>query len=289
MTPRVGTLIYDLAHNPPTFNKLDCLLQGDRWCRLQGFERLEVKVLPGPADGFRADRLPPYGGAERRRWLSNIVLPLPVLLPSCGRPAEIVGREHRGAHEFGRDAYTVGPATWVEAFRDGDFPFRVPPGVAALRTVPRPYVTLTLRNTGWWPERSADFGQWAIVGRELQRQGFGVVVIPDGARPDEGLDGFDNDRGAAENVLERAALYAGAALNLGIGGGPMWLAWFLGLPVLICKFMNANEPCSGLGIWQRLGVAPGEQPRHARPRQRLVWASDQAETILQHAGELLAE
>lgn len=285
-----GVAYYDRARNPPTFNALDFLLLAERWRRAHELDRIEVKVLPGPREGFRQDSLPPYGGAERMRWLQNIVLPLPVLLPSCGDRAQLVDREHRpgdGVPEFGRDQYTVGPSIWTQAFATGEYVLRVPETMVAQR--PARYVTISLRNTGWWVERTSDFAQWAIVAAELRRNGYDVVVIPDGVKPDETIPGVESDAHAACDVLARASLYAGAELNLGIANGPLWLCWFLGLPVLICKIINENEPCAGAGMWRAMGVEPGTQPRKAKPRQRLVWQSDQAEIVLKHAFELLTQ
>lgn len=279
--------IYDLSRNPPTFNVVDFLMQAERWRIAQGLERIVVKVRPGPNEGFRQDTLPPYGGAERRRWLNNIVLPAPMLLPSCGQYAELVSRDHMvDGPSFGRDAYTVGPKTWRKAFAEGEYVLRAP-------LVPfargKPYVTITLRNTGWWTERSADFAQWHLIGAALQDAGYHVVVVPDGAKPEETLDGFETDVTAAHRILLRASLYAGAQLNLGVSNGPLWMCWFMGAPVLICKMINENEPSAGAATFRNaMGVEPGTQPPHALARQRLVWEPDRADVIVRHALDMLA-
>jgi hypothetical protein len=142
------------------------------------------------------------------------------------------------------------------------------------------YVTITLRNTGWWNERSSDIHQWTMTAQAIERAGYKVIVIPDGTKPDEGLPGFESDKIAAENVLRRAELYKGAAMNLGVSGGPMWLCWFLGCPAIICKLVNENEPTAGAAVWRSIGVPPGTQPPHARPKQRLLWGSDMSTSVL---------
>ncbi len=263
---------------------------GERWRKAKGIERLEVKVLPGPVDGFRADKLPPYGGAERKRWLENIVFPMPLLLPSCGATAELVERDYRApGPTFGRGRYTVGPSTWRQAFEDGDYPFVCPADLIARKRedVGDNCVTITLRNTGWWVERSSDLTQWLVVANDLERAGYRVVFVPDGTRADDPVDVFETDPQAAREVIARAALYSAAVLNIGVSNGPLWLCWFMGLPTLICKLINENEPSAGVNNFRRMGLAPGMQPRHARPGQRLLWASDRAEILLANTWELL--
>lgn len=263
---------------------------GERWRKAQRIARLEVKVLPGPVEGFRADKLPPYGGAQRRRWLENIVLPMPCLLPSCGTPAELVDREHKAAGpSFGRGAYTVGPSTWRRAFAEGDYPFVCPAELVARKRaeVGDNVVTITLRDTGWWVERSSNLTEWKIVARQLEQEGYRVIFVPDGTKADEPIEGFEADANAARHVLARAALYSVARLNLGISNGPLWLCWFMGLPVLICKLVNEKEPMAGVAHFRRMGLTPGGQPPHARLGQRLVWANDNSAIILSQAEELL--
>src|SRR4051794_12305668 len=59
VTPmKPGTAYYDLSVSPPTFNAFDFLLAAELWRLEQGLDGLDVRVLPGPVEGFRADQLP---------------------------------------------------------------------------------------------------------------------------------------------------------------------------------------------------------------------------------------
>lgn len=279
----IGTAYYDLAHCPPTWNAFDFLLAAEQWRLSQGLRAIDVRVLPGPVEGFRDDHLPPYGTAERMRWLRNIVLPMPVLLPSCGQAAGLVPFDDAppGA-AFGRGRFTVGFRTNVAAARAGLAPFRaVVDDVARYRRqLGDRYITITLRDTGWWTDRTSAVGEWLVVARVLERRGYRVVFVPDGMRPDQRIPGFETVPAAAELVLERAGLYGGAVMNLGLANGPLWFAWFMGVPVLIFVRLWENEPCAGRNAYRNAGFEPGTQLPNARPGQRLVWAPDRAALIL---------
>jgi hypothetical protein len=277
-----GTAYYDLAKNPPSFNFVDFLLVAESWCISKGVGpgNLTVAVLPGPRDGFRNDALPPYGKEERTRWLENIVLPMPILLPSCGRPA-ILGDVPPERQFFGRGEYPIGLRTLTKIARQGIYPFRAPPDLiaAARAKYGAKYVTITERNTGWWVERTTNLNEWRVVARELERTGYRVVLIPDGTKADREIEGFETDPEAGCKVLPRAALYAGAAMNFGIPSGPMWLAWFMGVPVIMCKMLT-NEPPTMTGSYAAAGIPPGSQMPNARAGQRFLWQPENAASIL---------
>ena len=283
----VGTAYYDLTHNPPTFNFIDFLLQAEAWRIAQGIDRIEVKVLPGPKEGFRDDKLPPYGGAERMRWLKNICLPMAALLPSCGKPAELVSRSHvpPGPH-FGRGKYTVGFANMVQAARMGLYPLKAPDERSSWARHGK-YVTITLRDPGWWKGRTSNRESWLTVATEIRRKGYVVVFVRDGeASSGLALSGFPVVE--LSKVTHRATLYAGAELNMGINGGPMLFSWFMGLPTLVFFRTNDQEPASTAARFIGAGLPPGEQLANARPRQRMVWAMDDAETVLKAFDEVMA-
>jgi hypothetical protein len=284
-----GFAYYDLARNPPTWNAFDFLLQAEMWRRREGLDRLRVRVLPGPAEGFRRDSLPPFGGEERRRWLRSIVLPLPELLPSCGARAEEIPRDAIvETPAFGRDLYAVGFATNVAAARAGCAPFRADPDlVAQCRNAYGDYVTITLRETGWWASRQSDVREWMRIGWALKMRGFAVVFVRDAAKAEEPLPGEPCDTRpfvtapvASIHSWARAALYAGARMNLGISNGPLWFAWFMGAPVAIFDLIHDDEPCASAAHFRACGLAPGEQLANAKPGQRLFWHKATAEAVL---------
>lgn len=279
----IGTAYYDLARSPPTFNHFDFLLCAEIWRRDCGLDQLSVKVLPGPVEGFRDDKLPPYGGAERMRWLENIVLPMAALLPSCGVPSFLVDRDQAGeGEEFGRGQGLIGPKYMFYAAQRGVAPFRaIPTDFAKYRhRYGLKLVTITLRNTGWWIERTSNLAEWLTVARELEAAGFTVVFVPDGTNPHLEIPGFRTEPAASLNIAERAGLYQAALMNLGIANGPMWFSWFMGVPTLIFKIVNENEPAARASVYRDAGLEPGRQLANSRAGQRLIWAADDADIIL---------
>ena len=282
----IGTAYYDLSLNPPTFNFIDFLLAAEAWRLRLGLDRIEVKVLPGPRDGFRDDNLPPYGKAERTRWLNNIVLPLAALLPSCGKPAEVVERAHvpPGPH-FGRGKYCIGTSVAVAAAKENIYPLRTNPAAADdCRELYGRYVTITLRNPGWWPGRTSNVAEWLKVAEAIRARGYRVIFLPDDRSAKiEGYDVLHVPRSDS-----RSWLYAGSELNMGINGGPMQLSWFMGVPTLAFYRTNENEPSSTKARFIADGLPPGSQFANARPKQRIVWAMDDAETVLKAFDEVMA-
>lgn len=284
-----GTAYYDLGRNPPSYNFVDFLLQAEAWRIAGGLDGLDVAVVPGPQNGFRADDLPPAGGAVRSQWRDNIVLPMPRLLPSCGRPAVLVDRKHRSeGPEFGRGEYLCGFYRLVQMAQQGVYPFVCPEDeIAAARARHgHRYVTVTLRQVEWWPNRTSRIDEWRAVARELERRGYKAVFIPDGTKPDHAVDGFATDPEAARHVVARAALYAGAVMNFGIPSGPMWLAWFMGAPTIVVRMIIEEDRPTSAAAYARNGLPPGTQLRNARSRQRLVWADERADVILAAFDEL---
>lgn len=292
---RCGRAYYDLVHNPPSFNFVDFLLLAERWRLAHGFDALEFMVLPGPLEGFRQDHLPPVGGAERTRWLNNIVLPMPMLLPSCGKPAVLDPRATGPG--FGRGQYLIGFKSLMESAAADCYPLRAPPQMVekARRRYGR-YITITHRDVAWWPLRRPQLDEWRKVADYLSSQGLAVVLIPEGTKADEPVSGFLTDPEAGRNSVARAALYAGAVMNFGIPCGPLWMAWFMGAPCLIAR-MSDDRPDTVLGrelqspatsarSLRNSGLMPGQSLPNARPRQMCLWADDTAKNVL-HAFERL--
>lgn len=276
------TAYYDLSRNPPTFNFFDFLLTAERRRRKIGVDRLRVKIIPGPVEGFRQDRLPPYGGAERTRWLENICIPMPCLLPSCGFPAVMDDGVAPDGPSFGKGEYLVGFKHNVDAAKEGCYPFRALPDVTQKyrQAYGDNYVTVTLRETGWWAGRQSRLDHWVPAARYIRDMGYRVVFIRDAMKADEPIEGFPTEPEASRNVLKRASLYAGAVMNIGIANGPLWFAWFLGAPVAIFNLVHDDEPCASVRSYEGAGLRAGEQLPNGGSRQRLIWQKETPELIV---------
>ena len=285
------TAYYDLAVSPPTFNFFDFLLVAESKRIELGCSRMRVRILPGPVDGFRRDRLPPYGGDERGRWLENICMRMPELLPSCGEPAQMDdGKAFTDGPSMGRGEYLVGFHTNVRAARGGLAPFI---GVSKLTNRYRAkhgrYVTITMRESAWYKSRQSHLENWLPAALATKALGYQVVFVRDAAKSDEAVPGFRIEPDASKRIVERASLYAGAEMNLGISNGPMWFAWFMGVPVAIFNLVHSDEPYTSADTFKACGLPLGEQLPNARPRQRLVWGKDTPETIVETFRDLMGE
>jgi hypothetical protein len=282
------TAYYDLERNPPTFNFFDFLLRAEMRRMELCEDRLQVRIIPGPMQGFRNDRLPPFGGEERTRWMNNICIPMPMLLPSCGEPAQMDDGSKPEGPTMGKGQYLVGFRSNTDAAKANLYPFR---GIAE-RTADYKrrhgdgYVTVTLRETGWWKSRQSDLNVWTAAARYIKDMGYRVVFLRDAMKAHEPVDGFPTEPEASLNVAERASLYAGASMNLGIANGPLWFAWFMRAPVAIFNLVHDDEPCASKSSYENSGLQFGAQLPNAGKRQRLVWGKDTPESIVDTFCEL---
>lgn len=278
----VGTAYYDFARNPPSFNFLEFLLQAELWRKSAQLDRIAVVLLPGPLEGFRNDVYPPSGGRERSRWRDNIVVPMPVLLPSCAAPAIMGTADHQAdSPQFGRGEEMFGLHRLVQMAKANNYPLSVPQEYIELARAKHGerYVTLTERKVDWQSNRTPNLAEWAIVARVLEDAGYKFILIPEGSKASRPADGFSVDQEAGRNSLVRAGVYAAAAMNFGIPCGPMWFAWFIGAPMIMCRMLIDGE-CTKANDYSEAGLEPGKQLANARPRQLLLWDEESAPKIL---------
>lgn len=268
------TACYDLQYSPPTYDFVSFLTSAEQYRLRMGVDRMKVVVLPGPKNGFRDDELPPWSAEARQQMLDNIVLPMPRLLPSCGEPATLVENRdnYRGLFGYGIPVY--GLTHMVEAADADCYP---------LRSLPQDrdnYVTITLRECQYWPARNSNLHEWRKTAEALRELGYSVVVIRDTNNADEPFFDFEIDPEASGDLIRRAALYAGADMNLTVSNGPAYLALFMGAPVLIVKLTTPTTPCSTPDFWLRSGFEPGSLWPNAKPRQALEWIDDTSEGVM---------
>lgn len=107
------------------------------------------------------------------------------------------------------------------------------------------YVTITLRQAPHWPTRNSNIETWTEVALAMRSAGLNVKVIRDW-------------HFSRINEADRAALYAGSQLNMGVSNGPLWVSLALGAKTLACKLIveDANF-CSSLKGWQKAGFPIG--------------------------------
>lgn len=280
---------YDLARCPPTYDAVAFLALAELERLRRGEDSLDVRVLPGPLRGFRADGFGtwPHTPEERVRVRDDVLLPLCRLLPSA-RSVELAPDRRARAGEWGLGEYHIGLKNILAALRAGSRPLRAAP----LELPETEYITLTLREAHHHPLRNSRGEQWVSAARVLeQRLGLSVFVVRDTRLA--GLPLAECVRtvsAASEHLLSRAGLYSGAVLNVGVSNGPMWMSIFMDVPTLMLRpTTNAAGACYDDAFYARFGVRRGDQLPASPPHQRLVWEEDSRENIVRAVEGMLED
>lgn len=275
------TACYDLAYSPPTYDFVGFLLAAETERRKLKADSLEIRILPGPSNGFRKDGLPPQDVEVRRSMLQNIVVPMTKLLPSCECCIVQDSRADANGRLFGCGVVKHGMLQIVEAAKRNIYPFKVEP---AKRTN---YVTITLRESSYWPTRNSNLEEWARVGRHLRELGFLVVVIRDTDKAQEPFEDFVTSPRASTDLLYRASLYAGATLNLFVNNGPAWMCLFMGVPSAIFRITSPGAAPTSESFLARCGFSKSAEWPNLRPKQIVSWADDTFDEIIPRIEPLL--
>jgi hypothetical protein len=273
------TAYYDLAHSPPTYDIVAFLsaIEVERRAR-NVRDSLRVVFVPGPAGGFRQDKLWPHSIAERELMLDRVAVPMARMLPSCAAVDVLAERPPAPAHEsIGLNARLYGLFAHVRALRAGCRPLRPP------EPVPAGYanvVTITLREAEHWPARNSDLDAWYIAARAIRDKGYQVMIVRDTRHAACRFGEFNVSPEASIDLTARARLYAMAGLNLFVSNGPAWFAVALNVPTMIFKpVVEGLMPTCSAAYFARCGLPVGSQLPGA-PHQRIIWAPDTAAAIL---------
>lgn len=274
------TAIYDLSASPPTYDFVAFLVAAEL-ARIECREEaLRVAIVPGPHLGFRRDNALPQDAEARRGMLDRVVIPMCGLLPSCSEVAvqdRASIRADGPVFPAGADRVACrhyGMPVIVENAQANCFPLR-PRRVADL---PPRTVTITLREAPYYPARNSSRDAWFAAADALRGLGWNPIFIPDTDSPPLPM-GRAVDPSAAIDLHRRAAVYAGAALNLFVNNGPAWLASFMeGVPVVILKMIAPGCRATEVEHFVASGFPPGSQL--GRPGHWIAWEDDTAEAIL---------
>lgn len=270
---------YDLARNPPTYDFVTALMRFERLRLEYREDGIAINVIPGPAGGFRQDRLWPQSVEARTHLLNHIVVPMASMLPSVRR-VTFHGSRDEGPRCFGIGEHVINFKRFVDCYGKGIRPLRpshdLPPD--------EQLITLTLRECEHWPERNSRIDEWKRAGLELAMLGFQVVVVRDTLRAAESLGGLVTSPKASRDLMARAQLYRQSACNLFVNNGPAWLCMALDAPTAILRPATEGvNKFAGAAARAMHGIPPGSQMPNAQPHQRLVWEDDTAANIVRAA------
>lgn len=277
--------VYDLALSPPTFDFVGFLVAAERYRLRKGAKALTIAIVSGPNGGFRQDDLPPNDPAVRRKMLDNVVKPMCRLLPSCKEVVELTRDEalarlaretivFPAGYKAEQPKSNYGTVHIVRAARANVLPFVVD-GVT-----PDPdLVTITLRQSTYWPSRNSNTEEWIKVAQVLRARGRRVVFVPDAESDGAELEGFEIDRLASTDLIHRARLAASASLNLAINNGPVWmLALMPQVTSMLFKMVSPDAPAVSPLFFKTHELPVGTQM--GRANHRIVWDDDNADIIL---------
>jgi hypothetical protein len=206
-------------------------------------------------------------------WLNNVFRPA---LPMIGAVEDPAACRGRGTRHFT-------PRVIVEAAEEGE---KVPLLRSVIQSNQHPgSVTITLRESGKWPQRNSDLVAWGLFAEYLDRHGEHVVIVRDTAKADEPFGDFTTSPQASRDLDFRMALYENAKLNCFVSNGPATLAvhskapWMMFIPV---EDQGSTYYANTPEFWDRyvgIEMGVGQYP-WSGPNQRIIWKKDRFENIV---------
>ena len=252
--------LYDLSQAPASWDFATWLAGADMHRRMRD-ESLEVVLKPGERAGDV------MSAADRARMLEHVMRPL----------VEMLG----GTVEEGDEGQTH-PYIMSHVLRLHRLGGVRPDFLANAQPQERGYVTITLREAAYWPQRNSDWDAWSLFAMRLEREGERIVWVRDTAKADVALPPkMQAAPTASKDVRARAALYAGAKVNYFVNNGPAMLCIMSGAPYRIFKPVCDAPACSEDWWTRSVGVSPGYQFPWATTDQRIVWRDDDFNSLFE--------
>jgi hypothetical protein len=279
---RVLTAVYDMHVSPPTYEVMNFLAAAEKYRVDNGFTCIDVMFFPGPMHGFRDDGLPP-SPAQRESMLHRLCVSGARLLPSVRNVHVMKKRVQLNAEDIFPPDWTNDRPRFAYGPKLQKYGHRCLTATAAAKDAvkgrfPKPYVSITLREAEYWPNRNSNIAAWSRAARFLRDEGYVPVIVPDTngrSRIHEG----EEFSPAAWDVDLRMALYEGAVLNLFISNGPMALPMLAAKPCPYITFIIQDEtsPATQKEFLTANGLAVGEQ---WSDHGLTLWEDDTPENVI---------
>lgn len=270
-------LRYDLATSPPTWDFVSWMFNAHVYQKKYGFGPIEVQFMPGPFEGFRHD--PSLTTLQKQQMLEHVCRPALAMFGA---------KEIRDGGQPIDFPYTI--RMTVDAVRQSGFELPLMRPSQEARKWAEQYRgchIITLREADYWPERNSDIEAWKAVAQFLEdHYDEHVVFVRDTARSEDEIKGHVTIPVASESLDCRLALYCVAKMNYFVSNGPCVLAGYsIDIPYLTFMKSVPGYVCNGDGWMRRhMGIGHGEQWPWAGDRQKLVYADDTFENIMQEYG-----
>jgi hypothetical protein len=215
----------------------------------------------------------------RAGFFESVMVPAPLLFGMVQDPAA----------KNGRRVPCASYRPIVEAAKHGETVPRIAPPAALMVDMKSNLggispVVITLREHHYWTHRNSNLTDWLRFAEYLEARGEHVIFVRDYAHAEEDITGFETMPAASKNFLIRAALYEHAKCNLFVSNGPASLALFGCRPWL--QFIDCHGGEEYLQNrpdwwWVNHGIKPGEQFPWSAPTQRIVWAPDSYQNMVE--------
>ncbi len=256
---------YNVTTSPLSFDFLT-------WMMDMEYHRLNAGV-PGPlkvAFWYGNDgKTGITGMPDREGMLNNVCRPAMELLGAVEDPKAILGHTSEFfSYKRSVDLYKATGKPMPKYKTDRPSPIKEPG-----------YVTITLRETTYWPHRNSRIPEWIQFAKYLKNKGERVVFVRDTRNADLPVEGFETCPEASRDLITRCALYRDAKCNLFVANGPISLAYFGDAPWL--KFFEIDDQgaynAARSEYWRVcVGLDPSKEEQFpwSSDKQRIVWKPD---------------
>lgn len=271
LTAPANRVVYNMAAAPCSFDFL---------AYIQTAEMIRVKEgAPGPLQfafswGAKKNPAACLGTPQRRIMYENVMVPLIEMIGAKLVPIEEIGE----ARWY--DAYTLVIATKLG--QDGVPIPKLTPMQKAVDKVDqylagRKPVVIVLREADHWPHRNSVIPEWTrFIDETLAHED--VIVLRDTKKATEPMGPYHTLPACSLELNSRVALFQRAKCILGVGNGPMTLAFHGDTPWMMFAPLDPSGtyPPGRPEWWEPMhGIKAGEQfPWSQGPHQRIVWALD---------------
>lgn len=269
-------IAFDLEYWQPTYQSAVLLLAAEQERIRRNDSFIDVVIVPGMHGGFGKFKNWPRTIAECVQCRDQILIPMLGLLPSVRNVELIDSRNIDVDWQHGR---VFRMCHFMDAYSKGLRPFMTP----TFRRINSSLITITLRECGkkHFETRDSNVDEWVLAARELERNGYEVIVVRDTEQARQNLKGVMTSPVASKCLHDRARLYEQAAVNLFVSNGPAWFALLMDVPVLMfrptCETANKNSRAESLAAH---GLPIGGQLPGAPSYQRMCWKEEKAKIIV---------
>lgn len=277
-------VLYDLNKAPGSFDFFQSMTNIQHHMDEYNFAHARVHFKSGSNQGFRPNEPIAVSHEHKQRMLNNVVRPMVSMFAM-----EEIGDLRPGAVEF---EYLPWP-TLGRYRRTGYMPQYHESYEATLwrrHHYPDDYITITLREADYWPQRNSRIEEWVKFANYLGRDKRVIFVRETlKAEPNQRFHGFETCYSASVDIHKRLALYRGASFNMFVVNGPTCLVEYTrDIPYAVFQPSAPGYPCyDPIWLQRNLGLDPYSQwPWINAKCQRRVYADDYFDAIKQVYNEL---